>query len=320
MIRRQILGMLLITCFCLSVMPLALCANDTITVNPISGANAQIEINKAINSAALYATATNPVCVRLAAGTYEISAPINLKSNVALKGSGENTIIFAIGSVCNSGKSPAYVYGLGVSNVEVSDLQFKSTAKGPVDGGHGQYRICIKFTSSRDTKVHDILFTSYLYNDGVRISKSTNINVYNCKMHSVGHDGVAFLADSKNCRMYNCDVWVQTNTGVRIDNSINCEVDHNTFSGSARSGWCCIEVQNACKGLNIHHNILHDYKGSSNSAGIGNVKSSGAINVRDNVMWAVKPYSQIKIGANILGSEDHNVDNWVAKGYGYGSM
>ena len=35
------------------------------------------------------------------------------------------------------------------------------------------------------------------------------------QLYSAAHDGVAFLSDSKNCRMYNCDVQVQTNTGVR---------------------------------------------------------------------------------------------------------
>ena len=45
--------------------------------------------------------------------------------------------------------------------------------------------------------------------------------------------------------MYNCDVQIQTNTGVRVDSSANCEVDHNTFtSGTAGSGWCCVELEN----------------------------------------------------------------------------
>ncbi|RPJ77427.1 MAG: hypothetical protein EHM20_06240, partial [Alphaproteobacteria bacterium] len=136
---------------------------------------------------------------------------------------------------------------------------------------------------------------------------------------SVGHDGVAFLSDSKNCRMYNCDVQVQTNTGVRIDNSDNVEVDHNTFSGSANSGWCCVELENELTNANVHHNIMHDFKGSSSSAGIGNVHASGSISVHDNVMWAVSPYIQIGSGSNILGPSDRNVESWVAKGYGYGS-
>jgi len=242
-----------------------------------------------------------------------------LKSNVVLKGAGDSTVIYADGSVCNSDGSPAYIFGSGVSNVEVSDLQFQSSATGPGDGGHGDYRNCIKFTSVTNSKVHDILLTRYLYGDGVRIGKSSGIEVYNCRMQSSGHDGVSFLSGTKDSRMYNCYVEVQTNTGVRVDNCANIEVDHNTFTGSAGSGWCCVELENTLTNVNVHHNIMHDYKGSSSSAGIGNWNAKGSITVQDNVMWNVSPYVEVGSGTNILGPSDHSVENWVAEGYGYGS-
>ncbi|MCC4768774.1 DNRLRE domain-containing protein [Methanosarcina sp. DH2] len=320
MLRRQLGTLLLVTCLILTTVPAALGAQNTITVNPTSGSGAQTAINNAINSAASGATASNPGVVVLTAGTYEISAPIILKSNVVLKGSGDDTIIFAKGSVCNSASSPAYIYGSGVSNVEVSHLQFKSSATSPSDGGHGDYRNCIKFASVTNSKVHDILFTRYLYSDGVRISKSSGIEVYNCRMKSVGHDGVSFLSGTKDSRMYNCYVEVQTNTGVRVDNCANIEVDHNTFTGSAGSGWCCVELENTLTNVDVHHNIMHDYKGSSSSAGIGNWNAKGSISVRDNVMWNVSPYVEVGSGSNTLGPSDHSVENWVAKGYGYGSL
>ncbi|AKB20755.1 hypothetical protein MSWH1_0484 [Methanosarcina sp. WH1] len=139
-------------------------------------------------------------------------------------------------------------------------------------------------------------------------------------MKSSGHDGVAFLSGTKDSRMYNCYVEVQTNTGVRIDNCANIEVDHNTFTGSAGSGWCCVELENTLTNVNVHHNIMHDYKGSSSSAGVGNWNAKGSINVHDNVMWNVSPYIEVGSGTNILGPSDHSVENWVAKGYGYGSI
>jgi len=320
MLKRQIGTLFLVTCLTLTTVPAALGAQNTITVNPTSGSDAQNEINNAINSVALGATSNNSGYVLLGAGTYKISAPIVLKSNVVLKGAGNDTIIFANDSVCHSVESPAYVFGSGVSNVEVCDLQFKSTATGSGDGGHGGYRNCIQFRSSKDSKVHDILFTRYLYSDGVRITKSSGIEVYNCRMYSAGHDGVGFLSGTKDSRMYNCDVEVQTNTGVRINDCTNIEVDHNTFSGSAESGWCCVEMVNLLTNVNVHHNIMHDFKGSSSSAGIGNFNANGSINVNDNVMWAVSPYVMIGSGSNILEPSDHSVENWVAKGYGYGSI
>ena len=133
MLKRQIGTLFLVTCLILTTVPAALGAQNTITVNPTSGSDAQTAINNAINSVASGATSSNPGYVLLSAGTYKISAPIILKSNVVLKGEGYSTIIFATGSVCNSGESSAYVFGSGVSNVEVCDLQFKSTATGPGD-------------------------------------------------------------------------------------------------------------------------------------------------------------------------------------------
>ena len=257
----------------LTTIPSVLGGQSTITINPTSGTDAQTAINSAINYVAAGETSSNQGYVLLTSGTYKISAPIILKSNVVLKGAGDSTIIFASSSVCNSEGESAYVFGSGVSNVEICNLQFKSAATGPGDGGHGQYRNCIQLRSASNSAVHDILFSRYLYNDGVRVSKSSYITVYNCRIHSAGHDGVSFLSDSKNCRMYNCDIQVQTNTGVRIDNSANCEINHNTFSGSANSGWCCVELENSLTSVNVHHNIMHDYHGSSSSAGIGNVRA-----------------------------------------------
>ncbi len=319
MLKRQIGTLFLIMCLNLITMPTGLGAE--ITVSPASGTDAQISINNAISSVASNATLSNPGYILLTPGTYNISAPIVLQSNVVLKGQGNSTVIFANGSVCNTKKEHGYITGSDVSNVEISNLQFRSTASKFSDGGVGEYRDCIVLKSANNCRVHDILFTRYLYNDGVQVFGSTNITIYNLQLYSAAHDGVAFLSDSKNCRMHNCDVQVQTNTGVRVDDSANCEVDHNTFtSGTAGSGWCCVELENKLTNANIHHNIMHDFRGSSNSAGIGNVHASGSINVYDNVMWNVSPYIQVGSGTNILGPSDHNVVNWVAKGYGYGSV
>ena len=51
-------------------------AQNTVTVNPASGSDAQTAINNAINSVAAGATSSNPGVVILGAGTYKISAPI----------------------------------------------------------------------------------------------------------------------------------------------------------------------------------------------------------------------------------------------------
>ena len=319
MIEKKLGILFLTTCLILITIPTALGTPNIINVNPVSETDAQTAINSAIDSAASGATSNKPGYVLLTAGIYNISAPIILQSNVVLKGAGDDTIIFANGSVCNSDEEHAYIMGSDVSNVEICNLQFQSTAIDSHDGGHGEYRDCVLLTSANNSTVHDILFTRYLYNDGVQVMGGTNITVYNCRIYSAGHDGVAFISGCKNCRICNCDVSVQTNTGCRNDDSSDCEVDHNTFYGN-EGGWCCLEVEGECANLNIHHNILHDYSGS-NSVGIGKVHASGSVNVHDNIMWNISSYMQIGSGDNnTLGPSDQNVSNWVAQGYGYGSI
>ena len=165
----------------------------------------------------------------LNAGTYNISGPIRLKSNVVLKGAGDSTIIFANGSVCTSNGAPAYIYGLNVSNVEICNLQFQSTARGPQDGGHKGGRFCINLNSANNSIVHDILFTRYLYCDGVRVETGSNITVYNCRART-GHDGISFLLDSFNCRAYNNDIDIRVNTGIRVRDSKGIRLTTTPFT------------------------------------------------------------------------------------------
>jgi PKD repeat protein len=315
MLKRRIGTLILITCLILTTIPAVLGAQ--VTVNPPSG-GAQTVINNAINSVASGATSSNPGVVLLTAGTYKITGSIILKSNVMLKGAGDSTIIYADGSVCNSEGAPGYVYGSGVSNVEVSSLQFQSSAAGTGDGGHGDYRNCIKLSSSSNCKIHDILFKYYLYCDGVRTSGCSGITVYNCRI-GAGHDGICFF-NTKNSRAYNNDIDIRTNTGIRVDGCTNVELDHNTFYGLHNSGWCCTEMESSLSGINIHHNIFHDYSGSAGNAAVQPVHASGSVSVHDNVLWNVGSIAFGTSSNNIINPSDRNVANWVAKGYGYGSI
>jgi len=318
MLKKRIKTLFLIACLIFATVPAVLGAE--VTVSPTSGSNAQTAINDAINSVATGATPNSPGVVLLTAGTYEINGPINLKSNVVLKGAGDDTIIFATDSVCNSAGEPAYIFGSGVSNAEVSDLQFKSSASEIGDGGHGDFRNCIQLSSSSDCKVHDILFTKYLYSDGVRISKSSGIQVYNCRMHSAGHDGIEFLSGSHDCHAYNNDIEIMVNCGIRVDNGENIEVDHNTMSGDYGSGWCIFEMEDSLSNINIHNNILHDYHGSSGNSAVESVHASGSVSVNNNVLWNVGSINMGTSTNNIVNPSDQNVESWVAKGYGYGSI
>ncbi|MGA9111777.1 MAG: glycosyl hydrolase family 28-related protein [Smithella sp.] len=317
MFKRYLGYLFLVTFLSLTTIPCALCAQSTISINATSITDAQTTINSAINSVASGATSNNPGYVLLTAGTYNISGPIRLKSNVVLKGAGDNTIIFANGSVCNSTGAPAYIFGLNVSNVEICNLQFQSTARGPQDGGRGA-RFCINLNSANNSVVHDVLFTPYLYSDGVRIETGTNITVYNCRIRA-GHDGISFLLGSSNCRAYNNDIDIRVNTGIRIRDAKGIRLDHNTFYGLHRKGWCCTEMEENVQ-IEIDHNIFHDYIGSSGNAAVQPRHASGSVSVHDNVLWNVGKISMGSGSGNIMDPSDKNVKDWVFKGYGYVSI
>jgi len=316
MLKRHLGTLFIVSSLILATISASLGAQSTITVNPTSGSNAQTAINNAIKSVAVGATSSNPGYVLLTAGTYEISGPIILQSNVVLKGAGDSTVIYADSSVCNSEGAPAYIFGSSISNCEISYIQFKSNAAAS-DGGRTEYKNCIKFSSCSNCSIHDILFSPYLYNDGVRAGKSSGIQVYNCRVRS-GHDGIEFLSGSSNCRAYNNDIDIRINTGIRFDNSKG-RIDHNTFYGLHGSGWCCTEMENSVN-VEIDHNIFHDYKGSSGSAAVQPVHASGTVSVHDNILWNVGSISMGTTSNNKIDPSDQNVENWVHKGYGYGSL
>jgi Pectate lyase superfamily protein len=314
MFKRYLGYLFLLTFLILTTIPCVLCTQNIISVNVTSVTDAQTTINSAINSVALGATSSNPGYVLLTAGTYKIGGPILLKSNVVLKGAGDSTIIFANGSVCNSTGAPAYIFGLNVSNVEICNLQFQSTARGPQDGGHGA-RHCINLNSANNIVVHDILFTPYLYSDGVRIEKGTNITVYNCRIRA-GHDGISFLLGSSNCRAYNNDIDIRVNTGIRVRDAKGIRLDHNNFYGLHRKGWCCTEMEENVQ-IEIDHNIFHDYIGSSGNAAVQPRHANGSVSVHDNVLWNVGKISMGSGSGNIINPSNKNVKDWVLKGYGY---
>jgi hypothetical protein len=318
MLKRYLVYLFLVTFLSLTTIPCVLCAQSTISVNATSITDAQTSINSAINSVAAGATSSNPGYVLLNAGTYNISGSIRLKSNVVLKGAGDSTIIFANGSVCTSNGAPAYIYGLNISNIEICNLQFQSTARGPQDGGHNGGRFCINLNSANNSTVHDILFTPYLYCDGVRVETGSNITVYNCRTRT-GHDGISFLLGSSNCRAYNNDIDIRVNTGIRVRDAKGIRLDHNIFYGLHGSGWCCTEMEENIS-AEIDHNIFHNYRGSSGNAAVQPRHANGSVSVHDNVLWNVGKISMGLGPGNIMDPSDKNVNDWVLKGYGYGSI
>ena len=273
-------------------------------------------INNAISSAQVGDT------VFLKSGTYQLTERITMKSGIHLQGeSASNTILRGgpnTGGSVSGKTSDGWIYCSGLTNIEISNLAFTSTASGTDDGGLGETRNCILLSGCSNVNIHDNQVIKYVYNDFVKCHTGNNIQVYN-NSGQCGHDFVEFLSETKNSRAYNNNIVVQTNTGIRCDGASNIELDHNTLTGAGGTGWCLMEMENELSNINIHHNIMHDYHGSSNSYVVAQVTVSGSVSVNNNVLWNVGSIAYGTTKDNNIDPSDRSIPSWVAKGYGAGS-
>jgi len=92
-------------------------------------------INNAISSA------QSGDIVFLKSGTYQLTEKIIMKSDIHLKGeSAANTVIRAgpnTGGSVSGQTSDGWIYCSGLTNIEISNLAFTSSASGTNDGGRG---------------------------------------------------------------------------------------------------------------------------------------------------------------------------------------
>jgi len=274
-------------------------------------------INDAINQA------QSGDVVSLSSGTHQLSSEkIIMKSGIHLEGeSVTDTFIRAgpnTGGSVSGKTSDGWIYCAGLTDIEISNLAFRSTASGTNDGGRGETRNCILLRGCTNVKIHDNKVIKYVYNDFVKCHLGNNIQIYN-NAGQCGHDFVEFLSGTKNSRAYGNNIVVQTNTGIRCDGASNIELDHNTLTGAGGTGWCLMEMESVLSNINIHHNIMHDYHGSSNSYAVAPVHASGTVSVNNNILWNVGSIAYGAIMNNTINPSDRSVSSWVAKGYGAGS-
>lgn len=283
--------------------------------------NIIVSPGQSINNA--IASAQSGDAVSLSSGTHQLSADkITMKSGIHLSGdSAGNTIIRAgpnTGGSVSGQTSDGWIYCSGLTDVEISNLTFTSSASGTNDGGKGETRNCILLKGCSNVKIHDNKVIKYVYNDFVKCHTGNNVQVYN-NSGQCGHDFVEFLSSTKNSRAYGNNIVVQTNTGIRCDGASNVELDHNTLTGAGGTGWCLFEMESALSNINIHHNICHDYRGSSGSYVVAPVHATGSVSVHENIIWACGSIGYGTTANNTINPTDHNIANWVAKGYGAGA-
>lgn len=110
------------------------------TVSPSGSDNDQTRINNALG--AVYNAGGGKVY--LTSGTYQLTGRITMRSGVHLQGeSAANTILRAgpnTGGSVSGKTSDGWIYCAGLTNIEISNLAFTSSARGTDDGGLGETR------------------------------------------------------------------------------------------------------------------------------------------------------------------------------------
>ena len=279
---------------------------------------------KTIQAGVNAASAGDTVLVH--AGTHSIDKSIMAKSDITIKGVGRDTIIYTddFDDIADS-TNMAMIYLNGVSNVEICDLSFVGPADDLRDqhenggislGGLREARNAIMVRNSNNIDIHNI-YVSLILSDGVRISGSEDINVYDSEFNCAGHDAVSVFRSSETT-VNNCYINIMINTGIRYDGSKNCVVSNCTFEQSlSGTGAGYIELEHEADEILIANNVFL----KSEDPVLWTVYAMGGdIVVRDNAIYQCEGIRSSYAPFNVV-SENNiqfaSVRDWAALGYGY---
>ena len=241
-----------------------------------NGTHDEVAINNAITAA------TSGDTVYIHAGTYSISAPINItsKSNVILRGDGLiNTIIHTssydafLGSAFSpvdyyrsyimiSSSSGIEIYGInlvGSYPTEIHQLMQPETwsstqwASKYTDGDDSENAIFISGSCNND-KIHDMKF-NLVSNNAIKDFDTTNLQIYNCDFRDSNHDCVE-AGDVTGLVVHNNYMELAHDCGVRIVSGINCVVSNNTCVGTSNHENGAIYFQKTATNATVTYNII----------------------------------------------------------------
>lgn len=317
MFKKKLASLLILVCILSSM--LFIMPSQAATVRHVGPGQTYNGTTDAVIQQAVNAASSGDT-IYIHAATYTFNHTVKLKSGLKVKGDGVNkTIIYGTASACNTESEPGYFYANNVSNIEIYGLTFKSASTGPTQNGKTEYKVCIRAISSSNITVHDCSAVKWIYNDFFKASHSTDLKMYNCNVVT-GH-AAAYFFKCKRCQVYKNKILVYTNAGIRGDGTTeNCKYYNNTIWCEAYSGQAAFEFQNASGGTEMHHNLVYDFSKSfshhcvvQNAGGV-----TGTISFHDNVYWNCSGGVQVGSGTgNKVNPADHNVSNWIAKGYGW---
>jgi hypothetical protein len=288
------------------------------------GVSDNVEINQALAAAASSST-DKTVYLRGgpngASATYVISASITIGSNVTLTGDAT-----AIVKLVSSAGWSTYVPMIGVTGTSSSYKRNITIYGFQVDGndagnggsvangrGHNYYNM-IGLEYVRNVKVHDM----YLHNncnDGVRISNSDSVYVYNSRIIKHGHDGVQALK-SRYIEVYGNTIQNRTNCSARFDNVRYGTIRNNTmYTADGDGGSGGVQIQSsgagyAIVGIKIFENRIYDTYGPGMwMFSYGTPQYNSDIYVHNNVIYNCGKSQNSYAGGMIIGGFTVKIEN-----------
>lgn len=259
--------------------------------NP-TGSDDQEVINAAIESADPGDT------VQLAASTFHISAPINMKSGVTLNGKGIGaTVIY-----CDDPRSNFEKQNIINCN-ETPDIEISNFL---IDGGweslskmhsasnkYRSYEKGVRLSGCSNAVIHDLKM-QYSMGDFIYCSKKTsNVTVYNtvCKP---GHDSFDAWSAGDGISVFNNCWGTFINSCIKVHKTKNVQIYKNTFYTDAGSGNAGVEIMGGdVTGLNVHNNIFSALQLNTVYHDPADGECSGEGTVSNNIFYNSPPYDGI---------------------------
>ena len=206
--------------------------NQTVTVSP-TGMNDQNVINQAITQAGSGGT------VFLNAGTYDITGPIEMVSNLKL--SGDSNAIIRVSSSSSqyfTGTTGIISAHSPVENVEISGFQidgncenlpssYNSNDQDPHDCERAIFIIGSTNPRGNGVYIHDMKIYD-CFSDGIHVRFCNGVRVSNIEESNCQHEGIYFCEVLQG-EISGCKIAGMTSDCMRVENSQNVTVHDNLF-------------------------------------------------------------------------------------------
>lgn len=227
-------------------------AITTTKLAPVAGNNNQTQINAALAKGGV---------VELKPGVYTISDTIKMASGSTLKGS-PGAVIKLVGKA-NWPKNKAMIEGYSVSNVRITGLEIDGNGPNNTTS-NGASTVCgkyfytmIYFDGSKNIEV-DHMNLHDNWNDILKFRLSDGVVFHHNVVRKEGHD-VVYAIKSKNVWVYENDIKIACNSGIRPDGTKNIHIYDNVITRDG-GGYAGIEVQGAST-VWICNNNIYNTKG-----------------------------------------------------------